>query len=617
LLNNHPVTIKAVVDAATSRSSIPFDGLINYRAALYFTGHLIEDSSNLPFFEIHPNTNIKELTEAGKQLFLEDLPAEQQKNIESKVNFSFYPLTESYFKEGGPYDPLHHGNRLLVGIISFVGILILLLAVINYINLSLAGAFKRHKELAVRSISGAGQKYLVLQFLFEGILISLIAAILSMLLAGTILPWFNQLIDYPLSAHEFSNPGFLLILPILVLAIGLISGVLPAVRVTRNNPIGLITQNTGKTNKFKAWNYLVVFQMFISIVLITGTLTLFRQIKFATSMDMGFKVNNVVTLPVSKLGDKKDAFLQTVRGFAQTEACALSSSYLNTFNEWGGTLKDGGQEKDFSYFVIHADADFLNTTGIQLNAGRNFEKENTSDLQTCLINETAVTQLGIQNPLLATINGYPVVGVIKDFHIQSLHHQIGPIVIFNAPGNKTGMASIRFLARNSREVTGYLEFLKNSWVDLSPEQPFEYEFLDQRLRNMYEKDRRLMKAFSSFSILSILIACLGLFGLISFISETKIKEIGIRKVNGAKVSEVLAMLNKDLVKWVAIAFVIATPIAWYAMNKWLENFAYKTSLSWWIFALAGLLALGIALLTVSWQSWKAATRNPVESLRYE
>ncbi len=617
LLNNHLVTIKAVIDGATSRSSIPFDGLINYRAALYFTGHLIEDSSNLPFFEFYPETNIQDLAESGKNLFLADFTPEQRNDFESKVDFNFFPLTESYFKEGGPFDPLLHGNRLLVGIIFFVGILIVLLAVTNYINLSFAGSFKRHKELAIRSISGSGRKNLVLQFLLEGIMISLIAVVLSLLLASSILPWFNRIIDFPLATHEFSNPVFLLSLPVLVLVIGLISGIFPAIWTTKANPISLIKGNIHKTNKYKIWNYLVVFQMVISIVLIVGTITIVRQINFASTKDMGFKVNNVVTLPVHKLGEKKDAFLQTVKSYAQTEACALSSTYLNTFNEWGGILKDGGQEKDISYFVIHANADFLNTTGIQLKEGRNFEKENTSDIQTCLLNETAVAQLAINNPLLATISGYSIVGVVKDFHIQSLHHQIGPIVIFNALENKTGIASIRFFASNSREVAGYLEFLKNSWTNLSPEQPFEYEFLDQRLKNMYEKDKRLMKAFSSFSILSILIACLGLFGLISFISETKIKEIGIRKAHGARISEVLLMLNQDFVKWVTIAFVIATPIAYYAMSKWLENLANKTELSWWIFALAGLLALGIALLTVSWQSWRAATRNPVEALRYE
>jgi putative ABC transport system permease protein len=322
-------------------------------------------------------------------------------------------------------------------------------------------------------------------------------------------------------------------------------------------------------------------------------------------------------LPVHKLGDTKNAYLELVKGNSQTKGYTLSSSYLNTFNQWGGMLNEKGVEKEISYFVIQANAEFLNTTGIRLVEGRNFENENTSFSKSCLINEATVKQYGIADPLSAQISGNAVVGVVKDFHIQSLHNQIGPVVILNSPQNKTGLATIKFRATNSAQVGDFLAFLKTNWEKFAADLPFEYEFIDQRLRNMYDKEERLMKVFSSFSVLAIIIACLGLFGLISFLSETKIKEIGIRKINGAKVSEVLVLLNRDFVKWVAIAFVIATPIAYYAMNKWLESFAYKTGLSWWVFALAGLLALGIALLTVSWQSWKAATRNPVEALRYE
>ena len=617
LLNNHPVTIKAVIDANSFHSSIPFDGLISYQAAKYFTGHIIDDFSNRPFFEINPKANIEELAEVGKNIFLKDFPEEQQDSLANKVDVNFFPLTESYFKKGEPFDPLKHGSRILVGVILTVGILILVLAVINYINLSFAGSFKRHKELAVRRISGSGRKNLVIQFLFEGILISLIAAVISLFISGVSLPWFNRMIDYPLNSVNFLNHGFLIFFITLVLVTGSVSGILPALWTTRVSSINLLKGNSRNTNKFTVWKYLVLFQMFISIALIIATISIARQVHFANTMDMGFNVNRVITIPVNKLGNKMNVFLNEVNNNPQTQACALSSVYLNTFNQWGGELNDGGQEKQISYFVIHANADFLKTTDIHLVMGRNFEKGNTSDINSCLINETAVSQLGIKNPLSATISGRPILGVVKDFHIQSLHYKIGPIVIFNDPERMTGMASIRFLADNNRQISNYLSFLKTSWKNLSPNNPFEYEFLDQRLKSMYEKDERLMKAFSSFSILAIVVACLGLFGLISFISETKIKEIGIRKVNGAKVSEILTMLNKDFVKWVVVAFVVATPVAYYVMHKWLENFAYKTTLSWWVFALAGLLALGIAMLTVSFQSWRTATKNPVEALRYE
>jgi putative ABC transport system permease protein len=617
LLNNRPVTVKAVVDARSSGSSIRFDGLINYQAAQYFVGHAIDDYSNLAFLEIDKNTELKSIERASAELFLHDLPLEKREAFRSKLNINLIPLKDSYFSEGSPFDPLRHGNKMLVVLIIAIGGLILILAIINYFNLSFASSFKRHKALAIQSISGASRSNIVLQFISEGILISAIAFILSILFSGITLPWFNQMIDYQLSAKDLFQPRFAFVFIALVLFVGAISGILPALSATQLSPVDLFKGDNKKMGKYQIWRYLVLFQMVISIALITGTLVVGRQIHFVRNIDMGFETNNVVTLPVHKLGDTKNAYLELVKSNSQTEGYTLSTSYLNTFNEWGGTLNEKGQEKEISYFVIQANADFLNTTGIRLVEGRNFEKERTSGSKSCLINEATVKQYGITDPLSAKISGNAVVGVVKDFHIQSLHNQIGLVVILNSPQNKTGLATIKFKAANSAQVTEFLAFLKTNWEKFAADKPFEYEFIDQRLRNMYDKEERLMKVFSSFSVLAIIIACLGLFGLISFMAETKIKEIGIRKINGAKVSEVMTMLNRDFVKWVAIAFIIATPIAYYAMNRWLESFAYKTDLSWWIFALAGLLALGIALLTVSWQSWKAATRNPVEALKYE
>jgi len=617
LLNNQPVTVNAVIDDHSSQSSIRFDGLINYQAAQYFTGHVIDDYSNLAFFETNGQTKIQSIGEATKGLFLQDFPPERRELLRKRLNVKFVSLKDSYFNEGEAFDPMLHGNRILVSIILAIGLIILILAIINYINLSYAGSFKHHKELAVRSISGASRKSLVLQFLSEGVFISLIAFALSLLASGITIPWVNQMIDYPLMSAHLFRPGFLLLFILIVIAVGVGSGILPALSATRPGVVNLIKGNNPATNKYKIWRYLVFFQMVISIALISGTLVIARQIYFVRNTDMGFKIAHVITLPVHKLGDKKDLYLQFVDNNPRTESRALSSTYLNTFNQWGGKLNDGGHERDISYFVIQANADFLKTTGIQLTQGRDFEKGNTSDFNSCIINETAGEKYGLINPLSAKINGMSIVGVVKDFHIQSLHYEVGPIVILHSPQNKTGLATIRFAAANNVQTAEFVAFLKTTWEKLAPDKPFEYEFLDQRLRKLYEKDERLMNAFSSFSALAIIIACLGLFGLISFIAETKVKEIGVRKVNGAKISEVMVMLNRDFVKWVAIAFVIATPIAYIAMHKWLENFAYKTSLSWWIFALGGLLALGIALLTVSWQSWKAATRNPVEALRYE
>ena len=357
--------------------------------------------------------------------------------------------------------------------------------------------------------------------------------------------------------------------------------------------------------------------MVISIGLISGTISIMKQMHFAKNIDMGFNIENVVTIPVSKSGSKMNVYLESLNNNPGTEAWALSSTYLNTFNLWGGKVNDGAQEKEITYYVIHANDAFIKATGLELTRGRNFEKGSANDSNSCIINETAVKQYGLTDPLSATISGHKIVGVVKDFHIQSLHYKVGPVVIYNATLNYTGLATIHFKADNNIQISSYITFLKTTWESLVPDMPFEYEFLDQRLQNMYVNDERLMKAFSSFSILAIIIASLGLFGLISSMAETKVKEIGIRKVNGARISEILFMLNKDFIILVTIAFVIAFPLSRYTLHKWLENFAYKTELSWWIFGLSGLIALVIALLTVSWESWRAATRNPVEALRYE
>jgi putative ABC transport system permease protein len=617
LLNNQPVIISAIIESNPFQSSIRFDGLINFQASKYFTGQIIDDYSNLAFLEIDPKANLKNIEAGVKDVFLQDVPKQDRILLQDKLKVNLLSLKNSYFSEGEAFDPMFHGNKTLVSIILIIGVLILALAVINYINLSYAGSFRKQKELAIRSIFGASRLNLILSFLTGSILISLFAFVLSLFIAEIPLPWFNRMIDNPLYSKQLFQSGFIILLALVVIFTGFISGIFPAIAATRRSSLLKIKGDNQKLNKSRKWKYLVVFQMVISIGLISGTISIMKQMHFAKNIDMGFNIENVVTIPVFKLGSKMSVYLESINNNSATEASALSSTYLNTFNLWGGKLNDGVQEKEISYYVIRGNADFLNATGIQLTRGRNFEKESAVDANSCIINETAVKQYGLTDPLSAKISGCPIVGVVNDFHIQSLHYKVGPIVIYNSPIKNTGLATIHFKSDNKVQSSNYITFLKTSWESFATGNPFEYELLDQRLQNMYEKDERLMNAFSSFSILAIIIASLGLFGLISSMAETKVKEIGIRKVNGARISEILTMLNKDFIILVAIAFVIAFPISWYILHKWLQNFAYKTELSWWIFGLSGILALGIALLTVSWQSWRASTRNPVEALRYE
>lgn len=617
LLNNQPVTVSAIVESNPFQSSIRFDGLINFQASQYFTGQIIEDFSNLAFLEIDPKADLKTIEAGIKDIYLQDVPEEDRILLQDKFEVNLLSLKNSYFSEGDAYDPMFHGNKTLVSVILIIGVLILVLAVINYINLSYAGSFRKQKELAIRSIFGASRKNLILSFLAGSIIVSLFAFVLSLIIAEIPLPWFNRMIDNPLYSKQLFQSGFIIILVLVVIFTGFVSGIFPAIAATRRSSLLKIKGDNQTLNNSRKWKYLVVFQMVISIGLISGTISIMKQMHYAKNIDMGFNIENVVTIPVYKLGSKVNVYLESINNNPATEASALSSTYLNTFNVWGGKLNDGVQEKEISYHVIQANADFLKATGIQLTKGRNFEKESAADVNSCIINETAVKQYGLIDPLSAKISGCPIVGVVNDFHVQSLHYKVGPIVIYNSPIKNTGLATIHFKSDNKMQSSNYITFLKTSWESLATNNPFEYEFLDQRLQNMYKKDERLMNAFSSFSILAILIAALGLFGLITSMAETKVKEIGIRKVNGARISEILIMLNKDFIILVAIAFIIAFPVSWYILHKWLQNFSYKTELSWWIFGLSGILAFGIALLTVSWQSWRASTRNPVEALRYE
>jgi putative ABC transport system permease protein len=617
LLNNQPVIIKAIIETNPFQSSIRFDGLINFKASQYFTGQIIDDYSNLAFIEVDPKANLHNIEAGCKDIFLQDVPKQERILLQDKFKVNLLSLKDSYFSEGEAFDPMFHGNKTLVSVILIIGILILAFAVINYINLSYAGSFRKQKELSIRSIFGASRMNLILSFLTGSILISLFAFLLSLFLAEIPLPWFNRMIDNPLYSKQLFQSGVILLLIFVVIFTGSVSGIFPALAATRRTSLLNIKNDNQRLNRSTKWKYLVVFQMVISIGLISGTISIMKQMHFAKNINMGFNIENVVTIPVWKLGSKMNVYLESINNHPATVASALSSTYLNTFNLWGGKLNDGTQEREISYYVIRANADFLKATGIQLTSGRNFEKESAMDANSCIINETAVKQYGLTDPLSATISGCPIVGVVNDFHIQSLHYKVGPIVIYNSPIKNTGLATIHFKADNNIQSSNYITFLKTSWESLASENPFEYEFLDQRLQNMYEKDEKLMNAFSSFSILAIIIASLGLFGLISSMAETKVKEIGIRKVSGARISEILTMLNKDFIILVAIAFGIAFPISLYFLQKWLQNFAYKTELSWWIFGLSGMIALGIALLTVSWQSWRAATRNPVEALRYE
>ncbi len=513
------------------------------------------------------------------------------------------------------------GGGLIVYIILFssMAIIIVLLACVNFMNLSTARSEIKQKEVFIRKVMGSKKSQLGWQFIFESLLYSFISAFIAMLLTILLLPSINHLFNTHLQISNFSLLPYLLLLTAVT---GLIAGSYPAIYLSSLLPDRLEKRKI-QSRRSRKWNFryiLVTLQFVISIFFIVSVLSVKHQINFIKSKDLGFNKENVIRLSsVGKLSEKTKEFKSALLQNPSIEGVTVSVNNLISWTstgpiDWDGRNKDELIEIGYNW----VDYDFLKTFGLKMSQGRFFSREHMSDEDNAIvINEKAVDYLKLEKPVgmkIQTCFGFEgiIVGVIKDFHTTSLHEEMMPFaLLLGENGNNI------FIKTNGKDTKATLQFIQQQLKKVVPDDPFEYQFLEDQINDLYKTETLTSQIAGIATFLAIFISCLGLFGLVFSTVERKIKEIGIRKTNGAKTNEVMFMLIKDFTLYVLIAFIIACPIAWYAMHEWLENFAYKTNLSWWIFALAGLVALGIALLTVSWQSWQAATRNPVEALRYE
>jgi ABC-type antimicrobial peptide transport system permease subunit len=515
-----------------------------------------------------------------------------------------------------------NGGGLITYIWVFSGmaLITLLLACINFMNLSTSRTEQRHKEIFIKKISGLKRSHLSMQFLSEALLITFISLGVAIVLTKCSLPLVNSILNTHLNIEL--NASTILTLLLITFFTGMIAGSYPAFYLSTIIPGQILQkshQRSGSRNmSFK--NVLVVFQFTMSVFFISCTLLVSNQIQFLRSKDLGIKKENIIKLTtLGELNEKAVELKQELLKNPNIENVSVSNNDLTSWNnsgplEWDGRDKSKLIEIGYNW----VDNDFLETFQLKMKEGRFFSKDFTSDQSSSFIlNEKAVSYLGLENPIGMKVKSWfgvegTIIGIVRDFNTTSLHDELGPIALLAAERE-----NYMFIAINGNNVPATIKFIEQKVKELVPDDPYEYQFLDDHIDSLYKTEAITSKIAKVLTVLAIIISCLGLFGLALSTLEQRTKEIGIRKVNGARISEVLVMLNQDFVKWVFIAFVIATPIAWYAMYKWLENFAYKTTLSWWIFALSGVLALGIALLTVSWQSWRAATRNPVEALRYE
>lgn len=538
------------------------------------------------------------------------------------------PLTKIHLHSNKVAELSANGNIQYVYIFSAIAIVILLIACVNFMNLSTARSSNRAKEVGVRKVLGSERKNLVRQFLSESILISFISLLLALAIAIVLLPFFNRLSGKEIQLGLFSKPWLLPALALLVLIVGVLAGSYPSFYLSSFKPISVLKGNLA-TGFRSSWlrSSLVVFQFTISIVLMVGTVVIYKQLNFIRNKDVGFDRDKVLVLQNTyALGDHVKAFKDELLKQNDVEGITITGfqptgSYRSDSPLYPDASLD--QKSAVSMQTWYVDEDYLPTLHIKLLQGRNFSPQLKTDSASIIINEAAAKLLGFKDPLnktlyyvtdleKKTIQAYKIIGVIRDFNFNSLRQVVTPMALFI--GTDKGNVAIRF---KTTDVTGFTARVEDQWKKMAPNQPFAYSFMDDDFNRIYDKEQRVGKIAMSFSIFAILIACLGLFGLVTYAAEQRTKEIGIRKVLGATVSNIVNMLSKDFLRLVFISMIIAFPLAWWAMNKWLMDFAYRIHIDWWVFAMAALISISIAIATVSYQAIKAALTNPVKNLRTE
>lgn len=542
----------------------------------------------------------------------------------NKVGLFLQPLTDIHLRSdlNGEIEP--SGDIRYVYIFSAVALFMLLIAEINFVNLSTAGASKRAMEVGVRKVLGSMKKELVRQFLTESVLLSLFALLLSLIFAFAGLKIFNHLLNVDLSPDlipvHWLLPGLLLF----GLLTGLSAGAYPAFFLSSFKPVSVLKgQLTSGKSSMRFRSALVVFQFFISVSLILGTIVIYKQLSYIQNKKLGYNKDQVIAIHSTwLLGDKEESFrdqLLQIPGVKDVSTSAFWPAGNGNLNNYTVYPDDrAGQYVKTPIYKI--DHHYLNTMGIELAAGRNFSKDFSTDSLGVIINETAAKVFGWgENALDHTLTGhsdnkgteikYRVIGVVKDFHFDSLHEPITPVMM--VLGKLSGGMTLK---AGTDDIAGLIASIEKKWT---ADDPFDYSFMDERFNRTYRAEQTTGSILGIFASLTIFVACLGLFGLATFTVQQRVKEIGVRKVLGASVVNITSLLSRDFVKLVLIAILIASPITWYVTHKWLEDFAYRINISWWIFAAAGLTAVCIAVLTVGYQAIKAALANPVESLRSE
>ena len=593
----------------------------NYGNNSFYTYLLLPKNYNAEMINSHLNWFL------DKYVHMPGMPPNVKTSQATKLTMQ--KLTDIHLKSHLDDEMEPEGSMTRVYIFSIIAVFILLIACINYMNLSTARSALRAKEIGVRKVIGAQRKEIIRQFLGESVLVTWVALIFAVVLTWVLMPYINGLTHLNLAFNSLFSWNILIGIVCLPFVIGLLSGLYPAVFMSSFKPVqvlkGVLKVGAGNISFRKV---LVVVQFSISIILIVATTVVFQQLRFIQTASLGFNKEHILIVPYSgTLTKQYESFRQELLKNPAVRSVGRSSRIPSgrLLDDQGAQVIEGGKSvaTKIELKYITTDHEFMSTYGMKLAAGRNFSRDFISDTANYIINETAVQQLGWKTAQNAigkdlTYGGTKgkIIGVVHDFHFESLHQSIVPM-LFCLPPPSSGYYNNISIKVDGNNIQSAVSTIRDTWHQYIPDVPFDYTFLDDRFQKLYDAEQQQSQLFTVFSFLAIFIACLGLFGLSAFTISQRVKEIGVRKVLGASAPQIVVELSKDFLKLVVIAALLALPIAGYAMHHWLLDFAFRIDLSWWVFLMAGVIALLIAFVTISFQAVKAANVNPVKSLRSE
>lgn len=615
--------VVGVVKKYPAQSHLQFDFMVSSDVLSYLKDRREQwgSATVLTYFTLHPGSDAGQLQQKLQTYVDEKIADEDYRQGNNFTSFPFQALTGIHLGERLESDISQGGSMTSVWLFGIIAVFILLLACINFTNLTTARSVVRAQEVAVRKVLGSQRRQLIAQFFTEAVLYIAIGLVLALAVTSLALPAFNAFSEKQLAVHTLFSPGFLLAIAGFGVLTTFLTGIIPATILSSFTPAKILKEKIA-TLKGGGWlrEGLVVLQFAISAGLIIGTLVVQDQLQFLQEKQLGFDQEQVLVIDrATSLRNNYEPFLEQLKKLPYVESATVAQGVPGDEFDSSVFVPEKPSNYDATSLTYSfVNTDFVETMKIKVVAGRDFSADMLTDSSACLINQSAAEKLGWDDPLGKTLSygGYDerrIIGVVEDYSFRSLHHEVEPIVLMTTNWRLSKIA-IRLQAGNAAT---HIAGIQAAWKDFAPQAPMEYSFLDQDFQALYQSETRMGQVFGMFSILAIFIACLGLFGLAAFLTQQRTKEIGIRKILGATTANLVSLLSRDFLKLVIIALIIASPLAWYLMNAWLEDFAYRINIQWWVFVLAGLLAVGIAFLTVSFQSIKAALTDPVDSLRSE